>query len=237
MPDMDDELVSLCADCAVHPDLKLVVAADSAIGLCGICGRDSVPVRNPANLEPMVMLIRALVRFYWDEPEYNPHWGGDSVMSVLSEDGNPVLIPPASDDHLDAFYEMIEWPPYPDFDKGISVYAGSDGDGIRGFCHAISRTSPRAIGDLRQRLLAENFFEVEPDLEALVDPFLDEIAIALPKDDVWFLARLGVQGTYSRIIGGDWEVVRQPYLARSISAPTPPIASAGRLNRQGVSVL
>lgn len=233
----DTVAVSLCKNCAVHPDVKSVVSEDSVIGICGLCGDERTTVRNPENFNDLKMLIRALVCFYWDEDAYNPHWGGDGVPHILSQPDNPVLLPPASDEYRDDFYEAIEDDPYPDVDEGISVYAGFD-EGVRLLHTAISKTPPRRLSVMRKRLQRENFFQVENDLDALLASFIDELEVNLPRTSLWYRARQGVAASFQRLDRGmSANRVWQPYAGDDISAPPPPIASLGRLNRQGVSVL
>jgi hypothetical protein len=233
-----DPRVSLCLDCARQPSLKRIIEQDSIVGLCAFCGRRDAKVRNPGNAEPMIMLIRSLIRYYWDEFEYNHHWGGESVMDLFAHDDNPVVKPASTDQYLDLFDEFLGWPPYPDRDKGVSVYAGSDGDGLRHLTFAISRTNPEQFGELQHRLLGENFIEVEPALGAMIDPFLADITVDLPANDLWFRARLGHKATYqSAGLGWTKTVQYQPWLGKEIGAPPPLNAGFGRLNRAGVSML
>ncbi|MBU0823819.1 MAG: RES family NAD+ phosphorylase [Alphaproteobacteria bacterium] len=93
----EDPKVSICIDCARHPSLKRIIAARSVTGICAFCCRDDVVVRDTDDIEPMVMLLRALIRFYWDEFAYNSHWGGEIGASPkpghgrLNREGEPVL--------------------------------------------------------------------------------------------------------------------------------------------------
>jgi hypothetical protein len=230
--------VSVCVNCARHPSLKHIIQADSIAGLCALCGRSDAIVRSPDSTEPMVMLIRALIRFYWDEFEYNGHWGGDSVLDLFTDDGNPVLKPAVTDDYLDEFDYLLQEPTYPPTSDGVAIYAGFDEGGGRMINFAISRTNPRPFVELQHRLLSENFFEVEPALEALIDPFLSDIALELPVEEIWFRARLGNKAVYQHFEGG-WtnKIIRQPWLGSDIGAPPPLNAGIGRLNRAGVSML
>ncbi|MER9657885.1 RES family NAD+ phosphorylase [Mesorhizobium sp. M0152] len=238
--EIDDDVVrtSLCADCARHPSVKKVIAADCIKGRCAFCARDDVEVRTPENRDALVMLLRALIRFFYDEHEYNSHWGGDSVLSLFQREDNPILKPPSSGAYLDDFDEWLQWPAYPDWDKGVAIYAGHD-DGVRGMNFAISRTNPSDFVELQRRLLTENFFQVEPALEALVEPFLADIEILLPADELWYRARLGQKEVFRRydLAGFQSNIVRQPWLGTDIGAPPPLKAGIGRLNRAGVSVL
>lgn len=243
---MDNELefaleeivpTSLCLDCARHPSVKKIISDDCTKGRCALCARDGVDVRNPENREPLVMLLRALIRFHYDEYQYNPHWGGDSVMSLLSEE-NPIVLPPKSNLYVDDFDEWLNWPVYPEWDKGIAVYAGfNDGDRMMNF--AISRTRPAAFVELQHRLLTQNFHQVEPGLEEMIAPFLGDIEMQLLPGDIWYRARLGEAGTFRRFPLAGWEpqIIRIPWQGNEIGAPPPPKAGFGRLNRAGVSVM
>lgn len=236
--DAEEIPASLCTDCARHPSVKRMVAADCTKGLCALCARDDADVRNPGNLEPLVMLIRALIRFHYDEHEYNPHWGGDSVMSLFYSPDNPILEPPKSDLYIDDFDQWLNWPPYPEWNEGISVFAGfNDGDRMMNF--AISRTKPNAFVELQRRLLTENFHQVEPGLDELIAPFLQDIEMSIPAGDVWYRARLGEAATYRSMKLDGWKqrIIRIPWQNAEIGAPPPPKAGFGRLNRAGVSVM
>ena len=79
----EDVKVSVCVDCARHPSLKRAIKARPVIGTCAFCCRTDAEVRDGDDIEPMIMLIRALIRFYWDEEAYNSHWGGGNVLELF----------------------------------------------------------------------------------------------------------------------------------------------------------
>jgi hypothetical protein len=222
-----EEKVSLCVDCARHPSLKEVVLARPVVGTCAFCCRTDATVRDPDDAEPMVMLVRALIRFHWDEDAYNSHWGGDDVLKLFADDRNSVIAPPVADTWQDEFDSLLQEPPYPDRDKGISIYAGFDQDGLRQIDFAISRTDPR--------LMTEDVVVVQPDLERLVGPFLADIAFTLPAATLAMRARVGVAAVYGRMDGFDYQLLRQPYQGAAIGASPSP--GDGRLNRAGHPVL
>ncbi len=227
--------VSICIDCARHPSLKRIIAARSVTGICAFCCRDDVVVRDPQDIEPMVMLLRALIRFYWDEFAYNSHWGGESTPALFADDTNLVVTPPVADTYQDEFYLLLEEPPYPDPDKGIAIYAGFDEDGTRHLNLALSRSNPSILRKLAQRLLTDDFGDVAPAMEALIDPFLSDLAFTLPKGTIGMRARTGVQATFQHFDNFETELRRQPYTGAAIGAsPTP---GHGRLNREGEPVL
>ncbi len=234
----DEPRVSLCIECARHESLKRSINLKHVIGLCGRCGTQDAKVRDPDDAEPMVMTFRALVRFHYDEHEYNPHWGGaDSAMELLADPENQILEPYQSRDYSDDLTALLlDDDPYPDVDKGISIYAGFDGS-TRLLQFAISKTVPRPLIELAIRLRSENFHQVEPALLAMLEPFLAKITKELPADELWYRARLGQKEVFR--VPNEWEmdIVRQPWLGPEIGAPPPPVAGMGRLNRAGVSVL
>lgn len=232
----DEELqVSVCTDCARHPSLKRIIEADLVTGICAFCCRTDAQVRNPENIEPMVMIMRALIRFYWDEFSYNSHWGGEAVLELFNEADNPVVQPFAANDYYDDFDHLLQDPPYPDWDKGVSIYAGFDADGMRMLNSAMSRSTPRPVGDVRRRLDDSNFATIESELEALIKPFLADLKFVLAKGGTWFRARTGFEARFLRSEGFDSHVVRQPYMGASIGASPNP--GNGRLNREGRPVL
>lgn len=231
----DDELkVSVCSDCARHPSLKNMIEADLVTGVCAFCCKTDAQVRNPENIEPMIMLMRALIRFYWDEVSYNSHFGGDDAPHLFDDADNPVVKPFASDEYYDEFYYLLLDPPYPEWDKGVSIYAGFYEE-TRMMNFAISRSTPHHIRTLRERLSILNFEIVKPELEMLIKPFIADLKFVLPKDGIWFRARTGIEARFMRHLGFDSHVVRMPYMHASIGAsPTP---GNGRLNREAVPVL
>lgn len=233
----EDVKISVCINCARHPSLKRVIEEKSVIGVCAFCCRDDVVVRDPDDVEPMIMLIRALIRVHWDEFEYNPHWGGDSVLDLFADIDNPVVDPPVADIYLDDFGFLLDEPVYPDVDKGIALYAGNDEDGIRYVQFKTSRSEPQGLHEIRERLLTEDFAAVAPAVRALIDPFLPDIEFLLPAGGTWLRARTGVEKLYQRSDGWETIIVRQPYTQLDIGAPPASIAGLGRLNRAGLPVL
>lgn len=233
--DEEDLKVSVCLECARHPSLKRNIEAASVIGVCGICCKTDTTVRNPNDTESMVMLIRALIRFYWDELAYNHHWGGDPVLDLFSNPENPILKPFACDEHLDEIDYLLQEPAYPDWDKGISVYAGFDSGGQRMMNFAISRARPKIVSDLRKRIDADNFEEVSGELDAVISPFISDLKFVLPKEGIWFRARTGYENRFVRSLGFDSEIVRKPHMGAQIGASPNP--GNGRLNREGSPVL
>ena len=230
--------VSLCLACSKHPEVLDLVNSDLTEGVCGLCGSDSKPVYNPETFEKLRDLIRALIRLYFDEDAYNHHWGGSSVHELLSGQENPIVSIASSDTYVDDFIYRVqeEGGVYPDYDKGICLYAGH-GEMGRELQFSISNTNLTSLRNIELRLARENFHLVEGDMGGFIDQIIDDLAFSIPEGDLWFRARTGVKKSYTEM--GDFQIshIAVPFKFNEIGALPPRSASPGRTNREGVSVL
>ncbi|WP_193366911.1 RES family NAD+ phosphorylase [Pelagibius marinus] len=245
----DLEIMTLCLDCAKHPSLKRFVEAHAMEGpICGICQEVGYAYRacDPKRKNDLTNLIKALIRFYYNEYEYNGHWGGNDEPEDLLAKPNPILEDQSApgrtrspDRSCDFLYDLFSAQPYPPVDEGISVYAGHDEDGHRNIQFALKDRISPILATLRARLATENYFDVEPALRDLVNEFADRITHTMPAGARYFRARIGIAARYADHSIGEWRsgVVRQPFSGAELSAPPPQLAAAGRLNRAGVAFL
>ncbi len=242
----DVAALSICVTCAKHPSLKRFVNDHGATGYeCGICHRSDLVTSAPAKHEALSSLIRALIRFYYDEWTYNGHWGGsqepESLLCHKNEIVEHASAPgfPRSAETSEEFLVGLFDPPYPDYDKGVAVYAGHDDEyGRLPPMNAISTTASPVYEKIAQRLAKENYFKVEEQFEKEVVKLDAGIDACLPAGTILFRARIGFAQRFIRDDGG-WTgvIVFKPYLGADIGAPPPPEATPGRLNRGGVSFL
>lgn len=157
--ELDPAKLSLCDECAKDEHLKLFIGANVGGGaLCGVClnQRTAGQTCRLDKKGDLTNLLKALVRFHFDESDYNPHWGGEDNPYDLLYRQNPIvhhettLFNTRSDEHSWAFYEdLFGAEPYPEPTKGVSVYAGFDDDGGRMLHRAISRGENWAFWELR----------------------------------------------------------------------------------------
>lgn len=247
--DLDDlvpETLTLCQACTKHESLKAFIGRHGQVGVrCGIClNLSTAPdTCDVAQRQALTYVIRALVRLFYDEEAYNGHWGAqDSPEGLLSVD-NPILEHESArgyDRGYDRSFVFLEDifsnDVYPDYDKGVAVYAGHDEDGMRGYNQSLPYAD-RDLAEFRRRLQTENYFGIEPDLAALIEKVQDRIEVVEPAGQLYFRARLGVAARLNRPNGFRSETVYKPYQDKALGAPPPQIARAGRLNREGVSFL
>jgi hypothetical protein len=86
------DALSICIGCAKHSSLKRFVRDNGTPGHeCGICHRSDLIASVPAKYEALSSLIRALIRFYYDEWTYNGHWGGNQEPQSLLCHENEII--------------------------------------------------------------------------------------------------------------------------------------------------
>ena len=232
------EKVSLCAGCAKHPELKALVESDPAEGVCGVCGSSAAKVFNPDKFGAARNLIRALIRLHFDEEAYNSHWGGTSVSHILLDEVNPILATCNDSTYADELIYRIEEEGgvYSEYDQGICLYAGSDGE-YRGLQFSIPNTPCAFLTNIETRLDTENFHAVEAAMNDLISRIEPEIEAHIEPGSLWFRSRIGVAETATHVGLGAVTRIATPYKGDAIGALAPPKASVGRMNRQGMSVL
>ena len=164
------EPLSICIECAKHPSLKKFVNEHGAKGyVCGICHRRDLIASDPAEHHALSSLVRALVRFHYDEWSYNSHWGGEHGPEPLLCGENPVVEHAATSgfprdaSESEGFLMGLFDPPYPDYDKGISIYAGYYEGMAMPPLDAIGTSTSPLYKKIAERLAKGNYFEVEND--------------------------------------------------------------------------
>lgn len=228
-PPDEPEILSLCLACAKHPALKSFVQQRGEEGHeCGICHRKDQIASPPAMHDALSSLVRALVRFYYDEWVYNGHWGGNQEPEALLCHENEIVehasTPGFTRTPVDSevFLMTLFDPPYPDYDKGIAVYAGNDDEiGRLPPLSAIGTSSSPVYRRVKDRLKHENYFEIQDEFEKRLAAFDTELASTLPAGTVLFRARQGVARRFLRGFGWEAETILQPYLGKDIGAPPP----------------
>jgi hypothetical protein len=196
--------------------------------LCGFPSQSVIDV----DLRHTRQVLRALVRFHFDESAYNGHLGGDSIEGVLLRP-NPILDHSNADGVdslcLDVFDEGYETPAL-----GISLFAGYAEGYQRPSLQALFHADDPFLTSTRRRLEIENYFHLAADLETRLVALRSHIEKDVHQTR-FFRARIGVEERAIHYSTG--EIANVPYSGKSLLAPPPPAATPGRLNRSGVSFL
>ena len=239
---------SICEDCAKHPSLQRLIDRYPALGpVCGVCLRDpkktEYRVADLGVAEAMSNLVRALVRYYYDEEQYNHHWGGDFTPTSILQTENPIVHHEKTSTYnrdpvgSELFFDSLFDPPYPPHDSGVSVYAGFD-DGVRLLNWSLQRGTSQHFNKIGKRVRAENYFHIEPDLAELFEVIGDRIESGIAVGSRYYRARIGAEARFRSFDGGFHPKLKsKPYQGDLLGAPPPPSSKSGRVNRAGVSFL
>ena len=228
----------LCTSCINNNSLRSVIESEgTSTATCTVCGATDVAAIDCANTE-LRSKFRALIRYHFSEWHYNRHWGGDSIEELLFSE-NPITNYETdwnSDEYEGALLEIIE-PAYEEYDEGISLFAGyTDGD-QNPLLVALKDDFDSRLVELRDQSQVRNHFLLDDEVKTLLTPHISDLDIQFPKGSVLIRSRLGFADRAIPLMGLDDERHYRPYSASSISAPPPPVAGAGRMNRGGVSFL
>jgi len=228
----------ICLRCVKDESLKTLVTKIGILKNCTLCGEKVISVdyenRN------LFLLVKAILRFHYSEWEYNPHWGGDNYEFLFYGEENIFFLKEralSAELYEDLVATILDGPAYEDYDKGISLFAGYTEDGSQCYLlESIKITQDPHIVSLANRLLSENYFNIEKDLLKVLDHYSDIAKTTLEAGFISYRARIGIQNK-KKFVGFDFKRDNHftPYSQKDISSPPPHLAVAGRINRPGVS--
>jgi len=225
----------LCENCVNAEHLHAYILQNgNIINKCVICKSTTVHASKCDDHE-FQSLFKALVRYYFSEWDYNSHFGGVSLESLLSESHilfseNAIL----NNDDLESAILVLTENAYEDYDAGISLYNGPGKS--RPPLDAISEGNSFTIMSLREKSKELNYFELETKAEKLVNRISNHVDNANFNPEFLYRARIGYNRKLYSHDGGA-EPHYDPYNKESIHAPSPILASKGRMNRDNVSFL
>ena len=121
--------------------------------------------------------------------------------------------------------------------EGISLFAGYT-DGVQNpLLVALKNDFDSRLRELRDQSLVRNHFLLDDEVKNLLTPHIRDLDTQFSKSSVLIRSRLGFADRAIPLMSLDDEKHYRPYSEESISAPPPPHANAGRMNRGGVSFL
>lgn len=242
----DEDRFSICLACAKQPQLIDFIEDNAEpTRRCSICLETNYPCCSVENTPALENVIKALIRIHHNEEEYNPHWGGHhSPAALLGEPNNIVnherMKQPS--DKIESGIDLLELElsndPYPDEDKGICLYAGYDEGQQNTLLTAINSSQATRLISLKRSLQTLNASELEETFDKHIAPLVAPCSSKLEEGDTFLRARIGyeeLKRSFDRALNPIYSYI--PYSDDQLGAPPPPIATAGRLNREGVSFL
>ena len=231
---------NICSDCISEIHLKQLVENYNIIDYCNFCKTSGNIIDYES--DNFYYLIKALIRYHFDEWEYNDHWGGDSLYKLI--ENNNIFFNQGNfndSNDLDILTELIEnFEAYEDNKKGISLYAGYDEDGNQNtLLRALKKEFHPELLKIDRELKFQNYFEFEDTIIEKFEEFKDIARTSIDNNQIFYRARVGYSKREYDYLDGHLEInyIYSPYSNKEISSPPPSKSESGRLNRVGVSFL
>jgi hypothetical protein len=183
-------------------------------------------------------MFKALIRNGIDEVDYNGHFGGESLESILLENNFFSKQAKQNEEKLDEAIVCLIVNAYEEYDKGISLFAGYDENGQQNMLlEAIVNGFSWSLKTISNLVKTKNYFEGEAFVVKFVDkllPYVEKINFS-PKR--LYRARIGYGNKYYSISDMKGSSCYTPYRGSEIHAPSPVLARKGRMNRENVAFL
>jgi len=225
----------ICVKHIKDKSLKSLAKRNAFHHTCDVCNNEDIAIdTNDADIHTM---LKAIVRYNFDEYEYNGHFGGEhSFLSMIFEMEvfDDLLKEDKYFDELDGDFSVINV--YDD--NGISIYAGYYNGQQNMLLQGIKKNPSRDILEIENEIKTKNYHFFESHLSDLLDNYQDSFSIDVDPREVLFRARIGVSSV--RYAYGDWgEDISfyKPFQDKDIGSVPVIKAEAGRANRVGVSYL
>jgi len=232
--------IFICSNCIAESRLKKLVVQQGGKGRCQGCEEDNIVM--DINTNEFDQMVKALIRYYYSEWEYNDHLGGEQFFDFLENEFDRFFVRDRIKDTIvveELIASLDATEVYEDEDKGVSLFAGYWEGEMNMPLRAIKSTFHHGIRDIEHRLNTENYFNLEAELHDHVAYYKDGCTLTFEKDSIFYRARSGYTEKRFSVLGGGWEgeEIYLPHLGKNIGAPPIQQAEKGRLNRQGVSYL
>lgn len=230
----------ICENCLKDKFLKDYLRDYPQKGKCIICRSESHTVTD-IEAEEFQNLFKAVVRYHYAEYHYNNHWGGAFGIEGILLNENAIIEHRFHDEgDSDLLYTLLPKDVYARDGNGVSLYYGFD-EYIRGlFTTSLQKENSKMISTFEKELNEKNHYVVEEKAKSLLEPLASQIENKISIGKSFYRARIGFEKRYADLLNPEYDKITyyyEPYREKNIQAPPPPKASAGRLNRQGVSYL
>lgn len=230
----------VCYDCCVAPLLKDLVVRQGEIATCSLCGATNVKCAGTGT-DDFLLAIKALIRYHFGEWQYHSKLGDGSLEGLFSIDPNPLLrINPAQsdidrEDVILSFMSDVN-----DRQMQVEVITAYGRDIYGYHPHTpVSAGESHILQSARRKLADTNYFLVEDEYEAIIRPIVAYMSGTVIAGSKWHRARMGAKRRAADFheIGAPPQYFFEPHKDKAIGAPPVGVATAGRVNRPGVSYL
>lgn len=228
----------ICASHITEPNVKNYIHLRAQANTCAFCGALSKCLDTSAT--EVKNLLRAIVRYHYDEVLYNPHFGGDySSTFILAEVFDFKGFIKSKDEEIaELDGELHDLGFY--VENEISLHSGYGEDGIPNMLYISIKNEHHAfIDSLPKKLTETNYHDLENELMGIIRAYGDSFSKRVAADLVVYRARTGVAGYKKATNGFDREgkKIFVPFKDKEVGAVPPLKATGGRANRVGVSYL
>lgn len=230
----------VCYECCVARLLKDLVVRQGETATCSLCGATKVRCAGTGT-DDFLLAIKALIRYHFGEWQYHSKLGDGSLEGLFSIDPNPLLrINPAQsdidrEDVILSFMSDVN-----DRQMQVEVITAYGRDIYGHYPHTpVSAGESHILQSARRKLADTNYFLVEDEYEAIIRPIVVYMSGTVSAGSKWHRARMGAKRRAADFheIGAPPQYFFEPHKDKAIGAPPVGVATAGRVNRPGVSYL
>ncbi|WP_241649234.1 hypothetical protein [Paenirhodobacter populi] len=226
----EDERFSICTECARHQELKKYIATNSTPDCrCALFLQTGYPCCSSAHTPNLENVFKGLIRIYYNEMDYNHHWGGHSspiaLLAVENEIINVSRIisePTDREPGLELLDHELSGMPYPDVDKGIGIYAGHTDGQQNMLLRAIKDWDAWSLIDLKRNLQKANAHELEASFKDKLAGLIGPCKAVILNGTSFFRARIGFDRIEQEDTWGEDPTPRYvPFSDSDLGAPPP----------------
>lgn len=230
----------VCYDCCVAPLLKNLVVRRGEIATCSLCEAQGVKCAGTGS-DDFLLSIKALIRYHFGEWQYHSKLGDGSLEGLFFIDPNPILKVNPKQENIDredvilSFLHQVN-----DRQMQIEVFTAYGRDIYNYYPRTpVSAGESHLLQSAKRKLAGTNYFLVEDEYEAIIRPIVPYISDTIRAGSRWHRARMGAKKRAAdfRDIGAPPNYFFEPHKDKGIGAPPVGVATAGRVNRPGVSYL
>jgi len=230
----------ICYDCCVAPLLKELVVRHGQISGCSLCKSSDVRCIG-AGRDDFLLAIKALIRYHFGEWQYHSKLGDGTLESLFFVDPNPILKINSTQEAIDredvilSFLDDVN-----DRQMQVEVFTAYGRDIYNYYPHTPVSAGESGILESASKALAEkNYFLVEDEYEAILRPVMPYISSTVNAGTRWHRARMGAKQRAAdfNAVGAAPAYFYEPHKDKEIRSPPVGVATAGRVNRPGVSYL